>query len=572
MFINDDLPERWNLVKKFWVLLTLCVLVLGILPTAAQATSVEDLTALARFFPADTVMFGAVRSDDAYIDDLNTLLERIERRTNSPIVSIQDTLNQSLAYNGLTFEDNIRPWLGDTMAIGVRALNTSNTTNLLLVFDVTDNEPLAALLDDVAADSSTGEEYTQYEFETAMMRLYGNALLVSSTEDMLDDFAYGDRLSDSDDFSDSIGLLPEDDYDIAAYVQTVLLIEAVYEDAQVFATDAPDIVNQVGASGSMAIGFTVLQELGYAIDIAVLPPAEEASPDFVADTDAPALDFGLAENVPAAAALYIQDTHFGDDVRRAIDALSFVMETGIQNDVTLRSSPTEQASEFIQSITAGDIRAFINLGFAGFTGLNLDDDVLANMNGNIAMYLGYIEDDELGLLPDGAFIADMDADAAQNIFDHAHDALTQFDADFTVDDNIITMPQPIRLALESEIDAETLAHPAFDLLFGYSDNLFAIGTRSAVQFSLDPGDATLAGTPNFTAAQDYFLPDAETLFYVNLVPLVPIIDDELMPEASQYGNDALKVLSLFDSASITSRINDDGSGITRAVLVLRSEQ
>jgi hypothetical protein len=555
-------------VKKFLVLLTLCVLVLGILPTV-QAVSIEDLTALARFFPEDTVMFGAIRSDDAYIDDLNTLLERISRRTDSPIINIQQTINQSLVYSGLTFEDNIRPWLGDTMALGVREFNSFSGGEFFAVFEVTDRDPLVELLEDTSADSDSGEEYTQYEYDTAVMRLYGDALIVSSTEDMLDNAGEGGRLNESDDFTAALGLLPEADYDLAIYVQTATLIELQREQMEAMGNDAAmDTFDQFNVNGSIAIGFTVLESLGYAVDIGVLPSAE-SNPEFAADTDAPELDFGLAENVPAAAALYIQDTNFGDDVRRAIDILALTMEMGIQQNADMRLDG--ETNEFLESIEANDIRAFITLGFAGFTGMNLEDDVLANLNGNIGMYLGFIDDETLGLLPDGAFIAQMDEDAAQNIFEHAHDALTEFDAQFTIDDNIITMPQPLRLLLQNDIDAETLASPAFDLLFGYSDDLFAIGTRSAVQFSLDPGDATLSEEPNFVAAQDFFLPEAETLFYANLVPLVPIIDDELMSEASQYGNDALKVLSLFNSASITSRINEDGSGVTRAVLVLRED-
>ncbi|MFN8372559.1 MAG: DUF3352 domain-containing protein [Anaerolineae bacterium] len=557
-------------MKKFLLLLTLCVLLLGVLPGAALAASVEDLTALASYYPADTVVFAAIRSDAAYLETLNGLLTRIERRTDSPIMTIEDMLNQSLSVNNLSFEDDIRPWLGDSIALGVRDLNSRFSPGFMIAVDVTDNAALAALLDNAAQDSSSGEEYTQYEFDGAVLRLYGNVLLVSQTEQMLDDAAEGDRLSDSEDFSATLALLPEPDYNAVIYLQTNEIMDLLREQmAAQAAQTGMDLAmfDQFNVAGSEAVGLTVINDLGFAIDIAARP-AEEVNPDFAPATDSAPLDLGFAARVPAGAWLYMQDTNFGDDVRRSINLLAFVMEMGIDQQVAQSMARGQQIPAFLDQLDRNDVRAFINLAFAGFTGLNFENDVLANLDGNIAMYLGLVENEELGYAPEMGVVAEMDGDASQHIFDSLQNALNQYEANFSVEGNVITIPSPARLMAPSDADIPELDNPALDLLLGYNDEVFAAGTRTAVQFSLDPGDASLATNPNFVAAQDYFLPDAETLLFADLAPVIRFIDDEVASQASQYGNDALKVLSLFDSASITSRVDDDGTALARAVIVL----
>ncbi len=568
------------LVKKFLFLLGLCVLLLGLLPTLALATSVEGLTALATFFPADTVIFAAIRSDDDFIESVNNVLRRIERRTDNPIMTVQDILNQTISVNsGLTFEDNIRPWLGDTIAVGVQDFSARTGPSYVVAVSVTDSDLLAALLELGAMDSSSGEEYTQYDFPSTSVRLYGNVLVVSVRGDILDSFAEGDRLSDSEDFSATLELLPESDYNAIVYIQTAEIMAAL--PAQMEAANTRDVVtvfcstdaamqifNQFSARGSQALGFTVVNEWGFAMDF-VSRAAEGLNPELSPATDAAPLDFGFAANIPADAPLYVQDTNVGEDVRRAINLLALVFELGIDQSIADATASGEQVNQFMDSINRNDVRAFINLAFAGFTGLNLENDVLANLNGNTGIYLRFLSDEVGPFTTDGAIVAEMDGDASERIFNSLNDALTQYEADFSVDDQVITLRLPMPTPEDPTIDVAV--HPTMDLLLGYNDDVFVVGTRSAAEYSLNPDGDSLADTEEFSAAQAYFLPDAETLLYIDLNFLVPFIDDNLMSNQSQYGNDALKALSLFTSASITSRVDDDGTAAGRAVITLRPE-
>jgi hypothetical protein len=60
------------------------------------------------------------------------------------------------------------------------------------------------------------------------------------------------------------------------------------------------------------------------------------------------------------------------------------------------------------------------------------------------------------------------------------------------------------------------------------------------------------------------LPDAETVWYANLAPLLPLLVD--LTEDANMG-DFWRMLSVFESASMSTRVEDDYTSYTRLVLV-----
>ena len=71
---------------------------------------------LARYAPADALAFGqiAVKPEGSLSDSVNSILERFPNgdRAGDELVK---SLNESLADDGLTYEDNIEPWLGQNV-------------------------------------------------------------------------------------------------------------------------------------------------------------------------------------------------------------------------------------------------------------------------------------------------------------------------------------------------------------------------------------------------------------------------------------------------------------------------
>ena len=96
--------------------------IIGVLP--ALATPIAELNDLARYFPADTPIFAAVRTDDAFFSELDGLVAKVAAALppgTIPPVTIVDALDMALADANppMSFQEDIRPWLGDTIAFGV---------------------------------------------------------------------------------------------------------------------------------------------------------------------------------------------------------------------------------------------------------------------------------------------------------------------------------------------------------------------------------------------------------------------------------------------------------------------
>ncbi len=106
------------------MILRLLILLLGTFVGGVQATPVAELTTLARYAPQDSTVFIAIRTDDAYIQALDSLLADLNARTGGQMLPRDFTLRNALNElftdmsdipNG--FDSAIRPWLGDTAAI-----------------------------------------------------------------------------------------------------------------------------------------------------------------------------------------------------------------------------------------------------------------------------------------------------------------------------------------------------------------------------------------------------------------------------------------------------------------------
>ncbi|NWF69042.1 MAG: DUF3352 domain-containing protein [Chloroflexi bacterium] len=561
-------------MKKLMLLLGLCLVVLGALPLTASAVAVEELTVLSAYFPADTVMFAALRSDDGYLETLNSVIARLQQRVDQPVQTIQDALDETIGGIGddATFAEDVRPWLGSTIAIGARNLDSRFGPTVVLALAVTDREAAAAFI--ASRPNVTASEEDGYtEFTTGAeqaFRLYDQALLFAERAVMLDEISEGDRLNSSEDFTATLTLLPEPDYNIVLYVQSSALFDLLRVQAAVEGADAMTeaMLAQMGSVGSVAVGLAVLDGRHFTIDAASRASADTDAAMLPA-TDAPAVDLSVAGRVPAGAPLVIFATDLGRNIRHAIDMLGMALEMGIDQEIAMNTG--QDMPPFIANLDVNDVRAFINLAFAGFTGLNLENDVLANLNGTTAFFAGWLPDEALDIIPDLGMVTQMDDAASANILTSLQDALTQYEADFSVEGSVLTLPWPLREALRQDFPDADLSNPALDMLIGYNGGFFALGTRPAVEFSLNPGGASLADDAAFVEAQTYFLPDSESIAYIHLTPIVEFIDDEMNPRASQSGNDALKVLSLFTSGSISGRVDDDGTSYQRLVLTLSAE-
>jgi hypothetical protein len=204
------------------------------------------------------------------------------------------------------------------------------------------------------------------------------------------------------------------------------------------------------------------------------------------------------------------------------------------------------------------VLAFINLGFSGVTGLNLENDVLAWMDGNFALFLRILAAPRL--VPDFGFLVETtDLEAARRVFTSLNDALDQYGVEYR----------------EEEINGVSVTvlpdiAPEIDIVFGVSETAFVVGTREGVTDSLGAAGGGLAADPTFIAAQAYFVENPTILLYLNPAGLSLVVSNLAEFGSEQDRRDAqdLRVLlALLESASISSAVGD-GFTVMRVVLTL----
>ena len=157
-------------MKKTLILfLLLLTLSTGILP--ALAVPVTELNDLARYFPSDTVVFVATRSDDAYLESLDSLVLRIADALPAgavPAGTVTEALDEALgrADPPLDFQEDIRPWLGDTAALGVLEIpvQDGSATRFMEERQLDEDAPMLIAL--AITDREAATEF----FENAMSR------------------------------------------------------------------------------------------------------------------------------------------------------------------------------------------------------------------------------------------------------------------------------------------------------------------------------------------------------------------------------------------------------------------
>jgi hypothetical protein len=598
-------------MKKLLILAVFVTLMLGALAAPAAATPVTDLTALASYYGDQVPVYMAFRTDDALFDELDALKDRIAAGLPPgaiPDESVMDGLDatvQDMFGPRATFNTTIRSWLGDTGAVGVLSLDaamdtdTSNDDDLpvLLVLSITDRDGAEGFVDDMIDRSNarvrktTSGDFTVYTQRGSSgptaIAISDEVMMIASNGDALQLEAPESSLADNPDFTGTMTMLPEDDYTLVTYLN---IGDALYQNFQ-------NMTAMMSASDPsretmdmllpfyqnyprQALGFTILDGRSLTFDFAQTPFDYSALQGIMGDIDFSSLmgsepvDTSFAQYVPADAPFYIQGTNFGNYADYFIDAVGWGFEFGVQSylDSNMSSSGGSGSTQaMLEDVTAKDVRTFIDLMFAGMTGLNLENDVLPSLNGNSAFYVRMLPSNTTWVTFEPALLFEVtDAAAMQHIYDSLLNALTQYEANFSEENGVITLPQVIPDMIASTMGIKVQGDE-FDVLIGMNSDVFAVGSRNAVEFSLNPDGDSLADDPSYQDAQAYFLPGAQSVFYIGIQPFRDLLDQmsEAMPRSQQQEMaQAGMVLSLVSSASITATINGDMSSVGRFVLTL----
>ncbi|GAB4514464.1 MAG: hypothetical protein OHK0046_16600 [Anaerolineae bacterium] len=611
-------------MKKGLILISVLMLLLMTFGSSAQGTSLDELSTLADYFPEETTVFAVIRTDDAYLNTLDDLLADVNAGLGGllpPGTSVRGLLDDAVrSIYGRSFESGVRPWLGDSIAVGVTSIEGLTDVDeaadvpFTIAAEVTDAEGAAAFFGElINIEPLQTDTYTLYvdeNAEAALLIAEDVLLLGTQVDSIVSQFeATEAALRTSDLFTGTLDLLPNEDYNILLYVDGAALVEqsaalnAQMMDEALSQTDMgaaeglittlmqfqADMQGQAAAlTGPTAAGFTIIDGRSLVIDIVSQvsdPSVITEAPGYVEQVPV-SLDF--ARYIPGYAQLVIHDNGLGPDFNAlftALDATGPAVQeilTALLQDPQLRSQ-LQGAEALLDMIDV----SVINLGglvenqitsyFAGFTGLNLQNDVLSWMTGDYANYAALIPvESDLEFSFDLGFVTEAtDAEAAANVVAGLTDAAGQYEVANTVEEmgggTALVYTSVLRGLLQlGGLPQDMLAGtPELDLIVGADDEVFAFAARPGVEFALEPGDDSLLNNPAFQyAAENLFLPEPVTVWYVgtgSFVNAAPALAAALGPTTAQQ---IAFAASQIESMTITAAVPELGQSIARLTLTL----
>lgn len=179
------------------------------------------------YVPEDAVgyMNLFIRPSNDQRRSLDALLQKFPGidSTDEAIEKVIDLLDTALAEGGMSYEEDIEPWLGDQVAAFLSEGGTPELPNFAFLVESKDDGALQDFIDTVAEDEGTVLEDKTYEGETYQMEQDADepiavavldGFFVGGTEDaikaVIDTRAGDDSLADDDEFVDATDPLSDD--------------------------------------------------------------------------------------------------------------------------------------------------------------------------------------------------------------------------------------------------------------------------------------------------------------------------------------------------------------------------
>lgn len=580
-------------MKKFLTTLLLAVLAIGILPVQAQVASTDELTELAAYIPEESPLFLVTRSDPGFIETLDGLGANVAGQVGFPVASpLSEALEDSatLIDPEGDFETLIGRWLGDTVAIAALSPDQFFSTGSLYAFMSVTDELTASKYINLAIEATGHEDdYTVSEFAGGTlyaapqdMSWYSSYWLAEDvlvvSDNSYDGFLYEPpqaTLADSATFTETLGLLPEPAYHALAYIDVPVLMDRLLtenpmdEDVATYFPDM-DFEAVLTSTSAQAWGFTILEGRSLTVDFAQtvdIAAMEAAGFDWSASTS---INTDFASYVPADAALVLQDSDLGASILETLNMLTLIGEAVSARQGEYYTDPMyyySQADAEQAMAMLDETVTFLRLAYQGLSGTPLEES-LAWMTGDYAVYLGFpLVNDERGL-DVGVVQTVTDPAAAESFSQSLQAILDSWGASYQQEGNIVTLSSLNDLVTRAqEADLEAGISPiSLDILFGYNDAIFALGTRSGVESAFNGGES-LADSAIFQAAAAYMLPETQALAYVNGDNL-SIGLDWLAEQNPRDAAELAMLANIMESASLTASYDETGTGLVRFVVTL----
>jgi hypothetical protein len=577
-------------MKRFFTLLLM--LAVAAFAVSANAAPMADLASLAKYMPADSGIYLAARTDADYLATIDGLLQRLGSAVDQPTPSIAESLNQQLAQAGLSLESDIFPSLGGFIALAVEVnplTNRDDDAPVVLALSVADQARVLELIQlaDTNAQNLTYTEANGYTLiadtsnaNVAILLAADVLLITNNRTDIEALYSQSTSLATEQAFIDTLALLPESDYNIAAYVNTPAIVGPLLPMLQTGLGDLPaeqrdQVAALFAALPPQVLGATILNGDALTIDAATRYRDFSSFEAFgyTFNTEAAPVDFSMAARLPANTMAATFSTDFGNYAQSLINVYSVFGALAVQAEV----NRTEQRGFDVPplaaySIDAPDFRYALNALVRGLIGVDLYQTILPNANGQMASYINLRTDPTTTITADAGVAWQVtNADAAAEIYNGFVGMATDLNGNFTNENQTLTLRGVISGLLPPQ-EAARIDTPSLDVQIGYNSDVFVVGTRNAATQLLTPSGDTLNNHAAFQRAQTTALADSEAFYYLDAAAIAQFADDL----AAQLGEDGdardlrnlSNLLGVFSSATLSVRIDSDYTIRTRAVITL----
>ncbi len=576
-------------MRKMLALSLVLLTLFGALAAPAMAVPPDDLVQLAAWFPEETPLFAAVRTDDGFIETLDGVVGTLSAALppgTLPVSSLSaalDMASSSFAPEG-TFQSVFRTWLGSTAAVGILDAESifrgSGTPAILFAIAITDRDNAIAYLDSVGAlFRYAPEERDGAIIYSPLTRMAGQPFYIFRDDVVLigieaDNVAtagvQAQPLSGTQKFRDAIALLPQSSYNAVIYNDVLALLAASPDFEELLQNDTSGFTDLFAATGPQVYGFTIVNGRELTIDMAVSYTDLEALQRVggVAIGGIPPVDPAFARYIPAGTPLAIL-------ANNAAGAQPIAQLENIVDQLEQSGALTEREVREARSAIVA-----LRAGIRGVTGLEAEE-AFSWMNSNVAVTLGLsstalnaanLNDLNSALPVDFAVIIEAtDPSAAAALVSGLTNALRGLDTG-----EIIVIEQSFDNIPALGVAIKTPDLPfTVELFLASNDEVFVFGTRDAVAFALSPvAGAGLDSDPAYIEALQGVLPDTILIAYAAGEQFTAVTDLVMAQSPnsidSRNARDLAAILRLISSSSMSSTIftTDSYSALVRLVWTL----
>lgn len=476
---------------------------------SAPVLALDDLNSgaigMARYFPTGTDIFFAMRVDDAYVGELDAVIDKVIRQLprefRVPPFSLADEL-QNVTIPNMSYAE-LRAMLGDHVAFAagnssVLFDDTSRNDESAPFMVAVEIRDRAAVENFVASTNSRLERRSESDytiFEDVNNDTYftiSNSLLYITSVSMLPPTSA--TLLDDSQFVATMQALPAPSYNIAFYIDARPLMNTALLQ---MGSNPPRAMQEMFLQfGSIAFGLTILDGNTLTMDWV------QKTPSFMRYEP---IDPAFVRFAPAGTSAVIHASGLSDQINYLLEIVRDAARQVDQRDPML------------------DVRA----GFA-MLGLNLEEDILSWMNGdylatlelNLDAILNAISANDPSMLSPlpldfGLIFEATDPAKATNLVQKLTTTLQNF---LSGQNEVSIVPRQIANGTLTEIKLaiplDSQSSLTYVISLGATDEVFFIASEGVANHILNGGPGVDSDAA-YQAATRYFLPDAVSLAYAD---------------------------------------------------------